>query len=95
MEQHTACRRHLCFAELCGRLDLQHAGTVGAGGTVVCNVAALASASSGSFTLVARVASTTPGATVLTNVVNASSATSDSTPGNNSATTTTTVCSGD
>ncbi len=64
---------------------------VGAGGTVVCNVAALASASSGSFTLVARVASTTPGATVLTNVVNASSATSDPTPGNNSATTTTTV----
>ena len=64
---------------------------VGSAGTVTCNMASVPAASSAGFSLVVTVAPATPSGTVLTNTVTVSSATSDPTPGSNSATTTTTV----
>ncbi len=65
---------------------------VGGTGTVSCTIATIAAfATTASFTLVVNVNASTPNATIITNIVTVSSTTPDPTPGNNSATTTTTV----
>ncbi len=63
---------------------------VGSGGTVSCTNPSLA-AGSAVFTLTVQVAAGTAGGTVLSNTATVSSATTDPSPGNNSATATTTV----
>jgi len=66
------------------------APAVGTGGTVSCNAAQLASATS-TFTLLVKVASGTAGGTILSNTATTTSSTTDPVAANNSATTTTTV----
>ncbi|MBV9497210.1 MAG: ExeM/NucH family extracellular endonuclease, partial [Acidobacteria bacterium] len=63
---------------------------VGAGGTVSCTNASFATGNA-AFTLVVNVAPSTASGTVLSNTATISSSTTDATPGNNSATATTTV----
>lgn len=64
---------------------------VGAGGTVTCSIASLASATTDSFTLVVNVPPSVASGTVLSNTATVSSSTADPVPGDNSATATTTV----
>ena len=66
---------------------------VGGTGTVSCTIATLPASGSASFTLVVNVAAATPNATIVTNTASVTSA-DDPVPGNNSATTTTTVSAG-
>jgi hypothetical protein len=67
---------------------------VGSGGTVSCNVATLAPAGGANFTLVVSVSAAATAGSVISNTVTVASATTDPTPGNNSATATTTVGAG-
>ncbi len=64
---------------------------VGAGGTVTCTNASLASAGNAVFTLVAQVGAATAQGTVISNTAAVASTTSDPSTANNSATATTTV----
>ncbi len=64
------------------------------GATLTCTIATLPSGATAAFSLVVRVASSTPNGTVLTNTATLSSGTTDPTPGNNTSTTTTTVSAG-
>ena len=64
---------------------------VGGSGSVNCTLGTLAAGASASFTLVVAAGIATPGGTILTETASVSSATSDPTPGNNSASASTTV----
>jgi uncharacterized repeat protein (TIGR01451 family) len=61
------------------------APTVGANGTVTCNIATLAAGASATFTLVVRVNPGLPATTTVTNTASATTTTFDPTPANNAA----------
>jgi uncharacterized repeat protein (TIGR01451 family) len=63
----------------------------GAGGKVTCSSSSMASGASGSFTLVVHVAPSLPSGTTLSNTATVSATESDPNPGNESATSSTTV----
>jgi uncharacterized repeat protein (TIGR01451 family) len=65
--------------------------SAGATGTVTCTASSLAAGASATFTLVVRVGAAVADGTVISNTATVSSTTTDPTPGNNSATATTTV----
>jgi uncharacterized repeat protein (TIGR01451 family) len=67
---------------------------VGSGGTVSCNVATLAPTGGANFTLVVSVSAAATAGSVISNTATVASATTDPTPGNNSATATTTIGAG-
>lgn len=64
---------------------------VGAGGTVTCTRSTFALSAAATFTLVVKVSPSAPNGSTLSNTATVTSATTDPTPGNNSATATTAV----
>jgi uncharacterized repeat protein (TIGR01451 family) len=67
---------------------------LGGTGTVTCTIATFAAGASASFSVVVNVNANTPDRTTISNTATMSSGTTDSVPGNNSATATTTVNAG-
>jgi uncharacterized repeat protein (TIGR01451 family) len=72
------------FAQSSGPAFICTTPAVGAGGTVTCNIATLASAATAAFTLVVQTTAGSAGTTI-TNTASASSTTADPNPANNSA----------